>query len=136
MNNTEKMMPCPFCGSQPRKQRTGLSEVYAYADKVVYTCPKCGCSRGAVGDTSKGGYADNSKVDEQAKQAWNNRAPTPPKPIYDEAAERKLFESVQDDEGGNIDRDSMGDYENPYIQSAWDGWQACAQSRAKAGEDE
>ncbi|MBC3233965.1 hypothetical protein [Pseudomonas lurida] len=63
-------------------------------------------------------------------------APTPPQPIYDEDAERKLFEAVQDEEGGNIERDSMGYYENPYVQSAWDGWLACAQSRAKAGEDE
>lgn len=65
--------PCPFCGAQPLKQRTGLSEVHAYADKVVYTCPKCGCSRGAVGDTSKGGYADNSTVEARALEQWNMR---------------------------------------------------------------
>jgi len=60
--------------------------------------------------------------------------PTPPQPIYDEDAERTLFEAVQDEEGGNIDRDSMGYYENPYVQSAWDGWLACAQSRDKSLE--
>lgn len=61
-------------------------------------------------------------------------APTPPQPIYDEAKERELFEAEQDEAGGNIDRDWLGDYENPYVQSCWDGWSACAQSRAKAGE--
>lgn len=72
MNKTE-IKPCPFCGTQPIKTRTGLSEVYAYADKVVYNCPGCGCSRGAVGDTSKGGYADNSKVEALALDHWNMR---------------------------------------------------------------
>lgn len=61
-------------------------------------------------------------------------APAPTRPIYDVAKEREFFEAAQDEEGGNIDRDSMGDYENPYVQSAWDGWSAYAQSRAKAGE--
>lgn len=60
-------------------------------------------------------------------------APTPPQPIYDEAKERELFESFQVDEGGNIDFEG-GYYDNVFIQSAWDGWKACAQSRAKAGE--
>lgn len=63
-------------------------------------------------------------------------SPIPPKPIYDEEKERRLFEDMKDEDGGNIDRDSMGDYENPYIQSAWEGWQSCAQSRVKAGEHE
>lgn len=71
---TDIIKPCPFCGAQPLKQRTGLSEVHAYADKVVYTCPKCGCSRGAIGDTSKGGYADNSTVEARALEQWNMRA--------------------------------------------------------------
>lgn len=132
MNDTEKMMPCPFCGSQPRKQRAGLSEVYAYADKVVYTCPKCGCSRGAVGDTSKGGYADNSKVDEQAKQAWNNRVPAPPKPIFDEAKERELFEGYCAKVGLPVDTLPSGEYLIPATRFISQGWHA----RAKAGEDE
>jgi len=62
-------------------------------------------------------------------------APTPPQPIYDEAKERELFEAFQVDEGGNIVFED-GYYENVFVQSAWDGWKACAQSRAKAGEDE
>lgn len=62
-------------------------------------------------------------------------APTPPQPIYDEAKERELFEAFQVDEGGNVDFED-GYYDNVFVQSAWDGWKACAQSRAKAGEDE
>lgn len=60
-------------------------------------------------------------------------APTPPQPIYDEAKERELFESFQVDEGGNIDFEN-GYYENGFVQSAWDGWKACAKSRAKSVE--
>lgn len=62
-------------------------------------------------------------------------ATAPPQPIYDEAKERELFEAFQADEGGNIDCED-GYYDNVFVQSAWDGWKACAQSRAKAGEDE
>ena len=64
-----------------------------------------------------------------------NAAPDPPQPIYDEAKERELFEAFQADEGGNIDCED-GYYDNVFVQSAWDGWKACAKSRAKAGEDE
>lgn len=60
-------------------------------------------------------------------------APTPPQPIYCEAKERELFESFQVDEGGNIDFEN-GYYENGFVQSAWDGWKACAKSRAKSVE--
>ena len=55
-------------------------------------------------------------------------APTPPKPIYDEAKERELFEAWALSE--NVDSSA----------NKWDGilswaaWLACAQSRAKAGE--
>lgn len=61
-------------------------------------------------------------------------APTPPQPIFDEAKERELFEAFQVDEGGNIDFED-GYYDNVFVQSAWDGWKACAKSRAKAGEE-
>lgn len=73
MGDTVK--PCPFCGAQPIKERVGLSEVYAYADKVTFRCQECGCARGAIGDHSKGGYADNSTVEDRALEAWNTREP-------------------------------------------------------------
>lgn len=70
-----KLLPCPWCGGSPKRVFKHLSEVYAYADSVRYECRDCLSSRGAVGDTSKPGYADNSTVEERAIVAWNTRTP-------------------------------------------------------------
>jgi hypothetical protein len=66
---------------------------------------------------------------------------TPPQPIYDEAKERALFEALitkESEESGNGEPDlhieEDGIYRQPYHHSAWHGWKACAQSRAKAVE--
>lgn len=80
----------------------------------------------------------NSSHDKVMRFRWAQMlaaVPAPPQPIFDEAKERELFEALQVDEGGNIDFED-GYYDNVFVQSAWDGWKACAQSRAKAGEDE
>ncbi|WP_150294878.1 hypothetical protein [Pseudomonas extremaustralis] len=71
-------------------------------------------------------------------------APTPPQPIYDEAKERGLFEVfastnyvVPPGVGHLFVRCEVGEgYRLSNINHAWHGWLACAQSRAKAGEDE
>ncbi len=73
--NVSELKPCPFCGGTPVKRRSSGDERDGYADRVSYACPSCGCSQGAIGDTSKGGYADNSKVESQALARWNTRAP-------------------------------------------------------------
>lgn len=70
------LLPCPFCGGTPVRDRRGLSEVYAYADQVTYKCSGCGVERSAIGDTSKRGYADNSTVEQRAIAAWNRRTPS------------------------------------------------------------
>ena len=70
------LLPCPFCGGAPVRDRRGLSEVYAYADQVTYKCSGCGVERSAIGDTSKRGYADNSTVEQRAIAAWNRRTPS------------------------------------------------------------
>lgn len=88
-----------------------------------------------------GGYCPRCDTDMQIKTGMQvdiyrtmlDSAPTPPQPIYEEAKERKLFEAFQVDEGGNIDFED-GYYDNVFVQSAWDGWKQCAQSRAKAVE--
>lgn len=71
-----------------------------------------------------------------------NVAPTPPQPIYDEAAEQEAFEAV------NPMPDQVTKFKGGYAPTGysawdaqdfckkWDGWKQCAQSRAKAGEDE
>lgn len=90
-----------------------------------------------------GGYCPRCDTDMQIKtgmqvdvyRAMLDAAPAPPQPIYDEAKERELFESFQIDEGSNVDFEN-GYYDNVFVQSAWDGWKACAKSRAKAGEDD
>lgn len=78
---TDSILPCPFCGKQPKRFEYSGDERDSYADRVVYECA-CGCKKGAIGNTSKPGYADNSKVEQQAIAAWNTRAqPTSePKP--------------------------------------------------------
>ena len=52
-------------------------------------------------------------------------APTPPQPIYDEAKERELFNAWYSELPTTKLKETM-----------WMAWEACAQSRAKAGEDE
>ena len=52
-------------------------------------------------------------------------APAPPHPIYDEAKERELFNSWY----GGLPTTKLK-------ETMWMAWEACAQSRAKAGEDE
>lgn len=69
----QELKLCPFCGIAPLKKSETLDERYAYARLVKYECPKCNCSQRAMGDTSKGGYADNSTVDERALAAWQQR---------------------------------------------------------------
>lgn len=66
----------------------------------------------------------------------------PRKPIFDEEAERQLFEDamlVDSEEAGfgepDLYRDADGLYRQPHHQSAWGGWIRCAQSHAKAGEE-
>lgn len=71
----EQPKPCPFCGGKPERVAKRLDERFAYAIEVAYVC-RCGCRRVALGDSSKGGYADNSKVEDLALSAWNTRAPT------------------------------------------------------------
>lgn len=58
-------------------------------------------------------------------------APTPPQPIYDEVKERELFEAYATSALG---RDSDGYYIATDTYLRWQGWVACAQSRAKAGD--
>lgn len=72
-------------------------------------------------------------------------SPTPPQPIYDEAKERKLFvafakaRAMQYVTGRHpslldLHKDGDHEYRQSWVQIAWEGWLACAQSRAKAGE--
>lgn len=55
-------------------------------------------------------------------------APTPPQPLYDEAAERELFNTWYAKNVGVLGTSTWTEYIGV--------WMACAQSRAKAGEDE
>lgn len=71
-----ELKPCPFCGGSPVRESVTLDERFAYAEQITYRCAGCGCARSAKGDTSKGGYADNSTVEKRAIKAWNQR----PKP--------------------------------------------------------
>lgn len=56
-----------------------------------------------------------------------------PQPIYDEAKERARFEQGYHHSALTRDGD---EYIRMSVQLAWEGWEKCAQSRAKAGEDE
>lgn len=75
-------------------------------------------------------------------KAMLDAAPTPPQPIYDEAKERELFESFAvNRRGGYSDlpffvfaRKDNGQYNDGTAELAWEGWKACAKSRAKSVE--
>lgn len=68
-------------------------------------------------------------------------AATLPKPIYDEAAELSKFMDHMQDKTlyvpGFKDRDDTKmQFSDDVTDTLWMGWLACAQSRAKAGENE
>ncbi len=74
---SEKMkapLPCPFCRNGAHKISKSLDERFGYALEVSYGCPVCGFRLAARGDSSKGGYADNSGVEEAALRKWNTRS--------------------------------------------------------------
>ncbi|BBI47363.1 hypothetical protein [Pseudomonas phage HU1] len=68
----------------------------------------------------------------------------PGQPIYDEAKERELFEAFAVNRRGGYGnlpffvfaRKDNGQYTDGTAELAWEGWKACAQSLAKAGENE
>lgn len=87
--------------------------------------------------------ADAHQMLNAAEWAWEAAAaPAPPQPIYDDAAEQEAFEAV------NPMPDQVTKFKGGYAPTGysawdaqdfckkWDGWKSCAQSRAKAGEDE
>ena len=93
MSDNVELLRCPFCGSAPKKVKTSLGERFWYADEVMYVCTGCRCSRGARGDTSNPGYADNSTVERRALEAWNTRAALSQQPtdaMLDEMRRRGL----------------------------------------------
>jgi Lar family restriction alleviation protein len=69
-----ELKPCPFCGAQPVVRTENLDERFGYANEVKIQCPSCGAAKSAMGDSSKGGYADNSTTEQRAIEAWNRRA--------------------------------------------------------------
>lgn len=71
-----EIKPCPFCGGRAKMHRMYGDERNGYAATVFYRCESCFVQRGATGDTSKPGYADNSKIEEKALAAWNQRTPS------------------------------------------------------------
>lgn len=64
---------CPFCGGEAQRHMNYGDERNGYAMTVFYRCKECFVQRGATGDTSKGGYADNSTVEDRALAKWNQR---------------------------------------------------------------
>lgn len=69
-----KIKNCPFCGGEAKRFKEYGDERNGYADFVGYRCVGCYVSKGARGDTSKPGYADNSKIEKRAIENWNHRA--------------------------------------------------------------
>lgn len=67
-------LPCPFCGRKAKKKLRRGGDHNGYADTVFYECDVCFVRRGATGDSSKPGYADNSTIEHRALEKWNQRA--------------------------------------------------------------
>lgn len=80
---------------------------------------------GCVGSCGESSPPDGGDINDTFS-AMLDAAPTPPQPIYDEAAELNLFEAWYED----------------YVKQGWSvskagtrtAWLACAKSRDKAGE--
>lgn len=71
-----QLLSCPFCGGAAWIDRTNGDERVSYQARAFGACANCGArSAVAVGDTSKGPYADNSTVEKRAALNWNTRAP-------------------------------------------------------------
>ncbi|GEM_PF-2074086 len=75
-----ELNPCPFCGGSAMLSRESGDERVAYQARAWVACLPCGArGQSAYGDTSKGGYADNTGVELRAAAGWNTRAAlTPP----------------------------------------------------------
>lgn len=86
---------------------------------------------------------DDQDAMAQAYKSMLAAAPIPPQPIYDEAKERKLFENFAvNRKGGYANlpffvfcKKDNGEYIDGTSELAWEGWKACAQSRAKSVEE-
>ena len=100
--------------------------------KLVPTEPTNDMIEAVEGDTYTFATGDEEwegcVSEDMARDIFTNMlaaAPTPPQPIYDEAKELESCRSSWEKTGVGV---VFADY--------WQGWLACAQSRAKAGEDE
>lgn len=69
-----KLLRCPFCGGEAKSFDFTGDERDGYRKVVTIVCIPCGASVSAAGDTSRGGYANNSNVKQQAVVKWNTRA--------------------------------------------------------------
>lgn len=69
-----KLLLCPFCGGEAKSFDFTGDERDGYRKVVTIVCTPCGASVSAAGDTSRGGYADNSTVKQRAIGKWNARA--------------------------------------------------------------
>lgn len=107
--------------------------------KLVPIVPTAHMIAATVAD-DQGAKGLRAKIAVDAYNAMLSAAPTPPQPIYDEAKEKGLFAEfsrriVAHDAANFPIRwcDCVPDEE---IEEHLNTWLACAQSRAKAGEDE
>jgi len=69
-----ELLPCPLDNGRAVLSVRADDERNAYCEHATVACTTCGCSVTRSGDTSKGGYADNSRVKADAIAAWNRRS--------------------------------------------------------------
>lgn len=76
MNNTHKLLPCPFCGGKAEIKLNPGSWGYT-PDRVSVSCNPCGIGWGFVAEDQEVGKPPHSIEDEATKKAldkWNRRA--------------------------------------------------------------
>lgn len=64
---------CPLCDRMVTISKRSGDERDGYQDTLTVSCTSCGCNASVSGDTSKGGYADNSNLREKLYAKWSKR---------------------------------------------------------------
>lgn len=75
MTAPETLLPCPFCGSQPKLSRTSSSDERCGYNFTVFVQCQCSATIGVESHHDKQGWCSEGpeSVEKRAAAAWNRR---------------------------------------------------------------